>query len=237
MMVRLQCLLQLCHLPLLAIGILLPPRNLNITSRNFKHILTWEEPNTESDIFYNVVYQINYGLFSPADNCSNITSRHCDLTKLFSGFLGRYSARVQSFTSTERSEPSPPTPIFKPLNDTVVGPPIVDVVVAGSGINISISLPVSYLWNKEKKNFDSILTAYPTIDYKIYLNSPPEKPITEVSHVESFTIPIPSLYPSTTYCVTVSMDSENMGPSIPSPKKCVITEGSRVEGICDFIHL
>ncbi|XP_073473242.1 interferon alpha/beta receptor 2-like [Aquarana catesbeiana] len=233
MMVHLQCLLQLCHLPLLAVGILLPPRNLNIRSRNFKHILRWEEPNAESDIFYNVLYQIKYGLFLPADNCSNITTRQCDLTKVFSGIWNPYSAQVQSFTSTERSDPSPPTPIFRPVTHTVVGPPIVDVVAAGSGINVSISLPISYLWNNKKKTFDSILTAYPAIDYKIELDSPTKEPIQvdrQAIPVESFTISIPSLYPSTTYCVTVSMDSENMDLSVPSPKKCVITEGSRVEG-------
>ncbi|XP_072254340.1 uncharacterized protein [Pyxicephalus adspersus] len=225
-MLGLPKLLHLCYLPLLAEGILQPPRNLSFTSENFKHTLTWEEPNTESAIFYNVEYRENNGTFQPVTSCSNITNRYCDLTKEFSEFFKNYEAHVESFTSTNRSGPSPPSPIFTPIEHTVVGPPIVDVVPAESGINVTIGLPVSYLWNKKTQSFDPILMAFPSIDYNIYLEPSAKVPIfIEAVHQENITIPIPSLSPSTTYCVTVIMDSENMEQSIPSPKKCTITKG------------
>ncbi|KAM5180796.1 interferon alpha/beta receptor 2-like [Mantella aurantiaca] len=230
-MISLRCLLLLCLLPLLASGILLPPRNLSLTSENFKHILTWEEPNNGSAILYNVEYFVdNNRIFNPADNCSNITTRRCDLTKVFTEIFRCYRVQVRSVRSVERSDPSLLSSEFSPLS-TVVGPPIVDVVAAGSGINVSISLPISYLWNKAEGRFDSILKAYPAIDYEIYLEPSTEFAISKAGvSVERVTIPIPSLFPSTTYCVSVSMQSENMEPSVTSPKKCAVTKGSQVKG-------
>lgn len=210
------------------VSVLQPPTNLKLVSENFQHILTWDDPNNESLIYYKVVCQRVGSPVVQSKSCSNITSRRCDLTKDFTDVLSTYTATVYSFTHQERSG-EVATKGFNPLTQTLLGPPLVHVAPCVHCIEVSIQHPVSHLWSETEQRNISMHAGdvYPHMDYTIHIRHSAEgEHIIETSNISNATI-IPQLLPNTNYCVSVDVKADlNVEHSIPSAPKCVMTEGS-----------
>lgn len=203
---------------------LLPPSKLKIFSENFKHIVTWEDPNNETSIYYRVEYSEQMQRYQTSKDCSNVTTRRCDLTRDLTDIFNTYRIRAKSFTMDNSSRPSQSVSLT-PIQDTVLGPPIVNIVPCDRCINVSIQPPFSYLWSEDKQQYESMLTTFPDLQFSITL-----KHMTEVSvfdYGEENSTSISSLLPNTNYCVSVSIKEttlQSRKPSIQSEPKCVVTE-------------
>ncbi|XP_063812527.1 interferon alpha/beta receptor 2-like isoform X2 [Pseudophryne corroboree] len=224
-MTLLRAILYTCHATLLVSAVLQPPKNIKLLSENFKHILTWEDPNNVSAVYYSVEYSHNHQKFVSTGNCSNITVRHCDLTKDFTDLRGRYAVLVKSFTNQSTSEGYLPT-MFSPNSNTILGPPIVDVVPCDHCLRVSIQPPVSYLWSEEQQRNVTMLSddVYPILDYTIQLKNSQTVVSIDVEFGRENNTIISNLLPRANYCVSVTVATAiNLTPSIPSAPKCVIT--------------
>ncbi|XP_071994706.1 interferon alpha/beta receptor 2-like isoform X2 [Engystomops pustulosus] len=230
-MLGLQALLHLSLQLFLVSMFLQPPENLSLFSQNFQHILTWEEPNDEPLIYYDVFYSEDLS-FIPATNCSNITIRRCDLSRYFTDILAEYKTRVQSFTHNKRSNLTS-SRFLNPLTDTVVGPPIVDVLACDGCIELSIRPPISYLWSEKEQRNVTMLSrnVFPKMDYMIDLVPSVKAPIVlKTISKENYTTQISSLLPNTNYCVSVTITGIMNSKQVASPRKCVITKGAQEKG-------
>ncbi|XP_040194829.1 interferon alpha/beta receptor 2-like isoform X2 [Rana temporaria] len=230
-MASLTPLLLICHAIFLVSAILQPPTNLTLVSKNFEHILTWDDPNNISVIYYKVDYQ-DGGTSVSSKSCSNITSRHCDLTKDFIDVVSRYFLQVRSFTDHEVSNIAVLSYGFTPLEETTLGPALVDVVPCIHCINVSIHPPISHLWDEIKQHNVSMVSdeVYPYLEYTVHFVDSAESSHTTKLTTLNATV-ILNLRPNTNYCVSVDITSEsNIVPNIQSPLKCAITgDVSRVD--------
>ncbi|XP_009584539.1 PREDICTED: interferon alpha/beta receptor 2-like, partial [Fulmarus glacialis] len=78
-----------------------PPRNLQMESCNFQHILSWQAKSDPTvPTYYRVLYTDRRN-WKTAKQCSDITQLSCNLTDDFKELSTQYSALVQSFIGTE----------------------------------------------------------------------------------------------------------------------------------------
>ncbi|KAM4700077.1 uncharacterized protein O3C94_001351 [Discoglossus pictus] len=221
-----------CFLTLTVSATLVRPWNITLSSENFQHVLTWEDKNNESSVRYSVQYmEINRHGPRPVRECSNITVQYCDLTDYFTDLHGTYCAAVQSFSDNQASTWSW-TSVLVPLEQTLLGPPIVDVVPCERSVNVTIRPPVSHLKSKDGKSTICMLSenVYPIMSYTIQLLQPDVKPwrtakLTMDAFTETFTTTIPDLLPNTNYCISASASANLNSHQIPSAYRCVITRG------------
>ncbi|CAI9607591.1 unnamed protein product [Staurois parvus] len=224
-------LLLISHVIFLVSAILKPPTNLSLVSKNFEHILTWDDPNNESVIYYKVTYQEDSRSVVASKSCRNITSRYCDLTKDFIDVLSTYIPIVHSFTDHEVSLGATAKG-FCPLTETFLGPVLVNVVPCDHCINVSIHPPISHLWDEtEQRNITMVNDAvYPYLEYTIHFGDSAESLHMKKLSSLNATVTL-NLRPNTNYCVSVDVKAGmNIAPFIQSAPKCVITgEVSRVD--------
>ncbi|XP_062322408.1 uncharacterized protein LOC134024041 isoform X2 [Osmerus eperlanus] len=110
-------------------------------SRNFHNVLQWgEDGSGGGDVLYSVFWA-RYGTeFVPKLECQNMRSLSCNLSAdtTYDYHSSRFLARVYANTTLLGE-----TPTFKPLEDTVLGPPLLKVVegeLKGS-VEVLCSLP------------------------------------------------------------------------------------------------
>lgn len=197
-----------------------PPRNPQMESRNFQHILSWQA-NSDPTVptYYRVLYTDN-GIWKTAKQCSNITQLSCNLTEDFEDIHTEYSAFVQSFIGTEVFSSS--VLGFRPYTDTHLGPPEVNISSCLNCINVTIKLPTP-----ENGKLLSLIPIYNALYYNITLKSldgEHKRPL-EITTKEIFNTVIGELYPSRNYCVSVTVTASLNKHFITSDWKCV-TAGS-----------
>lgn len=234
-MMGLSALLLASYVVLQVSNALLPLSNLTIFSENFKHILTWEDPNNDSSLYYRVQYSEQYQRFQTAKDCSNISTRRCDLTRDFKDIDSTYRVKILSFTMNDSSSTFWPFNLT-PKQDTVLGPPIVVIVPGDRHINVSIQPPVSHLWNEEEQQYESMLVTYPDMQFRVTVENMANNSTTDVIISENYNIP--HLLPNTNYCVSVSIQETSVlsrKPLIPSKVKCAVTEYHASGGSTTYI--
>ncbi|XP_044148150.1 interleukin-20 receptor subunit alpha-like [Bufo gargarizans] len=106
------------------------------SSKNFKNILTWTTTNKKEGIRYNVMYK-KYGKdpWWKKAECTNITQNWCDLTKETSHLTSKYYGMV--VISDQNC--SVQTDRFKPLFDTILDPPEVNLFFNDTTIEIHLA--------------------------------------------------------------------------------------------------
>ncbi|XP_053310514.1 interferon alpha/beta receptor 2 [Spea bombifrons] len=228
-----------CHLILRVSSILPPPRNVQLVSKNFQHILTWEDSiNNETVRYYNVYYRLKRSVrWIPVDECSNITNLWCDLSDYFSEPKVYYGAIVQSFIHNDVSNVSSSKWLI-PIRDTSLGPPIVSLVGCDKCVRVTINPPKSHLKSKDTKLTIPILheEVYPLLIYTISVMQPdqdtqPYPNLAQVASHENFTTVVKHLLPSTKYCVAVTVSaSSNLNMPIQSAWKCATTKSDHGKG-------
>ncbi|XP_046887850.1 uncharacterized protein LOC124475354 [Hypomesus transpacificus] len=107
-------------------------------SRNFRNVLQWAEESGGGDVLYSVFWA-RYGTeFEPKLECQNMTSLSCDLSTetAYDYHTSRFLARVYADAKLLGE-----TQTFKPLEDTVLGPPLLSVRELRGSVEVRCSLP------------------------------------------------------------------------------------------------
>ncbi|XP_027731308.1 interleukin-10 receptor subunit beta [Vombatus ursinus] len=117
------------------LGILPEPKNVRMNSVNLKNILQWEPPD-----FYkgNVTYTAQYKSYrSFEDKCKNINLTSCDFSDISK--YGNYILRVKAESEDDQSDWVNIT--FCPLEDTIIGPPGIQVESLAGSLHLHFSYP------------------------------------------------------------------------------------------------
>uniref|UniRef100_F6V1X5 Interleukin-10 receptor subunit beta n=1 Tax=Monodelphis domestica TaxID=13616 RepID=F6V1X5_MONDO len=117
------------------LGILPKPRNVRMNSVNLKNILQWDPP-----AFYqgNVTYRAQYESYrSFEDVCTNIIITECNFSNISK--YGESKMRVRTESVDEQSEWVNLT--FCPLEDTIIGPPGIQVEPLAGSLHLYFSYP------------------------------------------------------------------------------------------------
>ncbi|XP_069801952.1 interferon alpha/beta receptor 2 [Dendropsophus ebraccatus] len=231
------CLLA-CYFVLKVSNALLPPGNLTFNSENFKHVLTWEDASRETPIYYFVEYSERHTRYKTVKTCSNVTTRHCDLTKDLTDLDSSYRVRVRSVAG-HNSSVSRATKGFTPVELTLLGPPVVEIVACDRCIRVSVQPPVSYLWSEDEQQYVSMIS-YGRFSYMYYsIKVTHMDPVVnkEIDISEENSTLIPNLLPNTNYCVSVDIIKIpfTLGKTRASEVKCVLTENHKNESTTIYI--
>ncbi|XP_065718625.1 interferon alpha/beta receptor 2 isoform X1 [Patagioenas fasciata] len=205
-----------------------PPRNPQMESRNFQHILSWQAKSSSTvPTYYRVLYRDSRS-WKTAKQCSNITQLSCNLTEDFEDIRTEYAAFVQSFIGTEVFNSSVLS--FMPFTDTHLGPPEVNISSCLNCINVTIKLPASHLTKNGK--LLSLIHIYKVLYYNITLKSldGEHKRPHENTTKEIFNTVIGELYPSRNYCVSVTVTASLNKNFITSDWKCVTADSVAQQG-------
>ncbi|XP_036602773.1 interleukin-10 receptor subunit beta [Trichosurus vulpecula] len=174
------------------LAILPEPKNVRMNSVNLKNILQWEPPD-----FYkgNVTYTAQYKSYrSFDDKCKNIILTSCDFSDISK--YGNYILRVRAESEDDQSDWVNVT--FCPLEDTIIGPPEIQVESLAGSLHLHFSCP-----NVENEpNMWTLKDYYYSWTYNIQYwkngtNDKLEKNVPHDSEVLS------DLDPRTVYCLQV----------------------------------
>uniref|UniRef100_A0A8C3QZY7 Interferon alpha/beta receptor 2 n=1 Tax=Cyanoderma ruficeps TaxID=181631 RepID=A0A8C3QZY7_9PASS len=206
------------------------PKNLQMESRNFQHVLSWQaggDPAVAAS--YNVLYRDRRRWdWLSAQQCSGTAQLSCDLTEEFKDSHTVYALLVQSLGGPQVLNSS--VLYFEPFFQTYLGPPEVNVTSCPNCINVTIKLPTSHF--RKKGKLQSLIDIYEELNYDITLKSQdgehkrPRQTTTE----EVFSTVIEELYPSRNYCVSVAVSASLNKHFIPSPWKCVTADSEARQG-------
>uniref|UniRef100_A0A8C2N060 Interleukin-10 receptor subunit beta n=1 Tax=Cricetulus griseus TaxID=10029 RepID=A0A8C2N060_CRIGR len=118
-----------------ALGMIPPPKNVKMNSVNFKNILQWESPAfPKGNLTFTAQYE-SYRYFQ--DRCKNTVSTQCDFSVLSK--YGDHTVRVRAEFADEYSEWVNIT--FCPLDDTVIGPPGMQIEPLADSLHLRFSAP------------------------------------------------------------------------------------------------
>ncbi|XP_024254013.1 uncharacterized protein LOC112231494 [Oncorhynchus tshawytscha] len=108
-------------------------------SRNFNTVLHWNKfDSPDEGVLYSVHYKRYGEPYKLNMACQNITTLSCDLTAE-TPYIYQNSYCAQVFAN---SHSLGHTALFKPLRDTVLGPPNVSVIATTSSLKVTVTLPL-----------------------------------------------------------------------------------------------
>ncbi|XP_033843375.1 interferon alpha/beta receptor 2-like isoform X1 [Periophthalmus magnuspinnatus] len=120
------------------------PVNVSIWSFNLEHILHFlPGPGTPANALFGIqVLKLSKGKWRDVARCTRMNpAQPCDLTLVFKDPMDIYQARVQAFTSDQRSNWTE-SALFQPLSDTILGPPLLMLSGCGNCLLLRISPPL-----------------------------------------------------------------------------------------------
>ncbi|XP_032629567.1 interleukin-10 receptor subunit beta [Chelonoidis abingdonii] len=131
-----------------AFGIVPEPKNVTINSVNLKSTLQWDPPTVHKE---NITYTVeSISSLYNRNMCVNIVITECDFSSL--PVYGEYTLRVRAESENEKS--GWVNIIFKPLDDTIIGPPDVKVKSESGSLHVDFTGPVavqeSHVWPLNK---------------------------------------------------------------------------------------
>ncbi|XP_003467317.1 interferon alpha/beta receptor 2 isoform X4 [Cavia porcellus] len=175
-----------------ALGTVPPPENVRMNSVNFKNILQWDSPAfPKGNLTFTAQYH-SYKKFQEV--CKSIASTECDFSSLSK--YGDHTLRVRAEFADEHSDWVNIT--FYPLDDTVIGPPLVYIEALADSLQMRFLAPQienePYTWTMRK--------IYDSWAYHVqYWKNGTDKKF-EITVQYDFEI-IKNLEPWTTYCIRV----------------------------------
>ncbi|XP_056266821.1 interferon alpha/beta receptor 2-like isoform X2 [Pseudoliparis swirei] len=214
-------LLLLLHLHLVVCVSLPAPSNVSISSFNMEHTLRFRPglgtpPNTCFTV--QTLLRLRKKTWRPVAACLKLAAGHtCDLTRAFKDPLNHYQARVQAFTPTQTSNWTSSGP-FRPLSDTVLGPP--DVSVSGCGNCLLLQLrapPASRLQPLTLWYRRVVLHVRRSRDGVQFNLSQPYQEENTISYLQS----------GVEYCVSVSVTTLFNSNCVSSEPRCAFTSPPR----------
>nr|XP_046220061.1 LOW QUALITY PROTEIN: uncharacterized protein LOC124044475 [Oncorhynchus gorbuscha] len=126
------------------------PVNVTLSSRHFVHELRWD-PGSGSprSVYYRVMIFSSRGgqFWEVVAGCEHVESPLvCNLTKAFSSRSQTYYNKVFAVSGDEVSPPGNQSG-FKPIDGTLLDPPVVSVKACGSTLCVNLKPPVDGLWD------------------------------------------------------------------------------------------
>uniref|UniRef100_A0A8C3KVC4 Tissue factor n=1 Tax=Chrysolophus pictus TaxID=9089 RepID=A0A8C3KVC4_CHRPC len=206
-----------------------PLDNLQMTSNNFQHILSWQAQSDPTlPTYFRVLYSSSNSIWKIAKQCSRIAQPFCNLTDDFEVVNDEYSTFVQSFVGTEVFNSS--ILRFSPLDNTFLGPPEFNISSCLRCINITIKLPPTHL--RKNGKLVPLFDIYKNLHYEITIktNDEERKSSSERITEELFSTVIEELYSNRNYCVSVMIIASLNKYSIPSAWKCITTDSVAEKG-------
>uniref|UniRef100_A0A0P6K3L5 Interleukin-10 receptor subunit beta n=1 Tax=Heterocephalus glaber TaxID=10181 RepID=A0A0P6K3L5_HETGA len=175
-----------------ALGMVPPPQNVRMNSVNFKNILQWDSPAfPKGNLTFTAQYH-SYKKFQEV--CKSTASTECDFSNLSK--YGDHTLRVRAELAEEHSDWVNIT--FCPVDDTVIGPPVVHVEALADSLQMRLLAPQienePYTWTM-RKIYDSWV-----YNVQFWKNGTDEKFAVTVQY--DFEL-VRNLEPWTTYCVRV----------------------------------
>ncbi|GAA6219748.1 cytokine receptor family member b2 isoform X1 [Lates japonicus] len=211
--------LLLLHLPLM-VGVSLPaPSNVSISSFNMEHTVSFlPGPGTPSNTHFTVqIIHHRKNSWRPVVSCLDLTAGQiCNLTRVFKDPYSHYKARVQAFTPTQKSSWTV-SGWFKPLSDTVLGPPDVSVSGCGNCLILQLRVPATSGLQRDLQLKDlykeAILHVKRTRDGAEFSLNLPYSEENVITYLQ----------PGVEYCVTVSVTGLFNSNPVPSKPYCAFT--------------
>ncbi|XP_072300272.1 interferon alpha/beta receptor 2-like [Eucyclogobius newberryi] len=197
----LACLTRLCT------AVALPaPRNLYMSSLNFRHVLHWTAaPDSPPGLNYHVYSRsrVNSLAESTKTWAAVRLPKHEDVYRLY----------VKSCINTTCS-PASSTISFMPFMQTNISAPNVTISGCGTCIQMNISLP-------ETHRNSRIQDIYKNLSFHLFLRRPGQETVV-ITEPAAQTLVIPNLMPGTEYCVQLKPQYLEVNFQ-PSSWKCVFT--------------
>ncbi|XP_058379010.1 interleukin-10 receptor subunit beta isoform X1 [Diceros bicornis minor] len=175
-----------------ALGMVPPPENVRMNSVNFRNILQWESPAfPKGNLTFRAQYQ-SYRKFQ--DICTSTALTECDFSSISK--YGDHTLRVRAEFEDEHSDWVNIT--FCPVDDTVIGPPGLQVEALANSLHMRFLAP--QIENEpETWTMRNIYDSW-TYNVQYWKNGSDEKyPITCQYDFEV----LRNLQPWTTYCIQV----------------------------------
>ncbi|XP_036420068.1 interleukin-20 receptor subunit alpha isoform X2 [Colossoma macropomum] len=151
------------------------PQNVHFHSMNLRNMLRWGPGGgTVHGTTYTVEYAI-YGdvegdgeqvVWSPAEQCRNITDTECDLTEQTYDINEDYYARVRANRPHAHSHWVETESRFRPLSDTIFGPPNVKVTLVDNYMHVKLKGPFRWKSSRMKRGY-SVWKIFPHMVYNI----------------------------------------------------------------------
>ncbi|XP_056337108.1 interleukin-20 receptor subunit alpha isoform X1 [Danio aesculapii] len=208
------------------------PRDVHIYSESLRNVVKWTAGDgSPSDTVYTVEYAI-YGdadekiaeqvRWRPVDQCVSVSQTECDVSQETFDLRDEYFARVRAASKHGQSVWSESVSRFRPLSDTILGAPLVDVTVRQNHMDITLKGP--FRWRTKRMTKEkSLWRIIPNMIYKVSVfNSRSNR--TDVFRLTNGSLSLGELEFSTQFCVVAQAQSESLPLSyIPSEKQCVHT--------------
>ncbi|KAJ8246721.1 hypothetical protein GJAV_G00254650 [Gymnothorax javanicus] len=193
----------LCEIP--------APVNLNVSSRNYVHLLTWEPgPGSPDGLSYTV--QVHAVIETAASvavlGCEEVRSTFCNLTAAMTDISDTYYIRVLARLANESSSPAW-SQAFKPKDHMYLDPPLLSVDACGDSLCVGLSPPSSHL-REEYRKLTYVLTIINRKDGTRFNRSAKGLDGQEIKNLE----------PGRKYCVTARILDRKSDESQP---RCVET--------------
>ncbi|KAJ8288742.1 hypothetical protein COCON_G00014010 [Conger conger] len=171
--------------------VLHPPRTVQFSFKNLMTLLTWEPATgNRSDTLYQVEYKIHgASRWTQKEECWNISSMQCDLTKNMRHVKHLMCGRVRAISHSNESV-WVPTMTMTPYSDMTIDPPRFHLVPETHSMRIHIH---PFIKNS---------TAGEKIEYTIHLKERNCSVVTKTTAL--YTYLMEDLAPGTEYCVSVS---------------------------------
>nr|WBO25589.1 interleukin 20 receptor alpha [Ctenopharyngodon idella]WCC60319.1 interleukin 20 receptor subunit alpha like-protein [Ctenopharyngodon idella] len=194
------------------------PRNVHFTSVNLRNIVTWTPGEGSPD---GTVYSVEYAIYGDAEGsgseqvrwrrvnqCSSITQSECDVSQETFDLQEEYYARVRAVGARTQSLWSESTHRFRPMTDTVLGAPLVEVNVKQNYMNVTIKGPFRWRTKRTKKN-RSLWKIFPHMIYNVSVfNSRSNR--TKHMRLKNGSLRLGPLEFSTQFCVTAHAESQSL---------------------------
>ncbi|XP_028937522.1 interleukin-10 receptor subunit beta [Ornithorhynchus anatinus] len=176
---------------LAVLGAVPKPENVRMNSVNLKNILEWElAPLPYENVTFTAQSMSYTGVFE--DVCKNIVLRQCDFSHLAK--YGDHTLRI--WMETEGGHSDWVNVTFHPVEDTVIGPPNLQVKPVSSSLHVHFSFPKI---ENEPETW-TLKDYYGSWEYKVlYWKRGTSQKLEMVTPFESDMLP--DLDPRTTYCL------------------------------------
>ncbi|XP_040905969.1 interleukin-22 receptor subunit alpha-2 [Toxotes jaculatrix] len=123
-------------------AMLAPPAQVRFDSVDYKNILHWTPPTSNTSLQYYIQWKI-YGetQWLDVDGCQGIRKHHCDLSDVTSDPREWYYARVHASNLPSSKSAWVLSPRFSPRWDTKISPPVLRLNVTEQGIVVRVKAP------------------------------------------------------------------------------------------------
>ncbi|XP_051500820.1 interleukin-20 receptor subunit alpha [Myxocyprinus asiaticus] len=207
------------------------PQNVHFYSLNLRTMVRW----TPGDGALNgTLYTVEYAIYGDAEEsnseqvrwrrveqCTSITQTECDVSWETDNLKEEYYARVRAVSPHTQSLWTESETRFRPMFDTILGPPLVKVTVVQNYVDITIKGP--FRKTKRAKKEKSLWKIFPHMIYNVSVYNNKSK------HTLNFlqkngSLTLGPLEFSTHLCVVVQAQSQTFPlASKPSERTCAET--------------